>query len=98
MTTGYWLQIPCRFPNLCISGCPGTHSVDQADLELNDPPASASQGLGLKVCPPLPLHVALYILSKKHDIPLFEQLQKHFKKWTIYRKNCIAYMKGRIAF
>jgi hypothetical protein len=29
-------------------GCPGTHSVDQAGLELRKPPASASQVLGLK--------------------------------------------------
>jgi hypothetical protein len=29
-------------------GCPGTHSVDQAGLELRNPPASASQVLGLK--------------------------------------------------
>jgi hypothetical protein len=26
-------------------GCPGTHSVDQAGLELRNPPASASQVL-----------------------------------------------------
>ena len=31
-------------------GCPGTHFVDQASLELRNPPASASQVLGLKVC------------------------------------------------
>ena len=36
--------------SLCSPGCPGTHSVDQAGLELRDPPASASQVLGLKVC------------------------------------------------
>jgi hypothetical protein len=36
--------------SLCSSGCPGTHSVDQADLELRNPPASASQVLGLKAC------------------------------------------------
>jgi hypothetical protein len=30
--------------------CPGTHSVDQAGLKLRNPPASASQVLGLKVC------------------------------------------------
>jgi hypothetical protein len=30
--------------------CPGTHSVDQAGLELRNPSASASQVLGLKVC------------------------------------------------
>jgi hypothetical protein len=36
--------------SLCSSGCPGTHSVDQAGLELRNPPASASQVLGLKAC------------------------------------------------
>jgi hypothetical protein len=40
--------------SLCSPGCPGTHSVDQAGLELRDPPASASQVLGLKVCASLP--------------------------------------------
>jgi hypothetical protein len=32
----------------------GTHSVDQAELKLRDPSASASASgaLGLKVCPP----------------------------------------------
>jgi hypothetical protein len=36
--------------SLWSPGCPGTHSVDQAGLELRDPPASASQVLGLKEC------------------------------------------------
>jgi hypothetical protein len=36
---------------LCSPVCPETHSVDQADLELRNPPASASQVLGLKVYP-----------------------------------------------
>jgi hypothetical protein len=36
--------------SLCTPGCPGTHSVDQADLELRNLPASASQVLGLKAC------------------------------------------------
>ena len=36
--------------SLCIPGCPGTHSVDQAGLELRDLPASASQVLGLQAC------------------------------------------------
>jgi hypothetical protein len=31
-------------------GCPGTHSVDQAGLELRNLPASAFQVLGLKAC------------------------------------------------
>ena len=34
--------------SLCSPGCPGTHFVDQTDLELRNPPASASQVLGLK--------------------------------------------------
>jgi hypothetical protein len=36
--------------SLCSPGCPGTHLVDQAGLEFRNPPASASQVLGLKVC------------------------------------------------
>jgi hypothetical protein len=35
-------------------GCPGTHFVDQAGLELRNPPASASRGLGLKACAATP--------------------------------------------
>ena len=33
--------------SLCSPGCPGTHSIHQAGLELRNPPASASQLLGL---------------------------------------------------
>jgi hypothetical protein len=36
--------------SLCSPGCPGTHSVDQAGLELRNLPASVSRVLGLKVC------------------------------------------------
>jgi hypothetical protein len=38
--------------SLYSSGCPGTHSVDQAFLKLRNLPAfaSASQVLGLKAC------------------------------------------------
>ena len=36
--------------SLCSPGCPGTHSVDQAGLELRDLCAPASQVLGLNVC------------------------------------------------
>jgi hypothetical protein len=39
---------------LCSLGCPGTHFVDQAGLELRNPPVSASQVLGLKRAPPPP--------------------------------------------
>ena len=40
--------------SLCSPGCPGTHSVDQAGLELRNLPASASQVLGSKVCATMP--------------------------------------------
>ena len=36
--------------SLCSPGCPGTHFVDQANLELRNLPASASRVLGLKAC------------------------------------------------
>jgi hypothetical protein len=42
-------------------GCPGTHSVDQAGLELRNLPASASQVLGLKACATTPGLACLFI-------------------------------------
>jgi hypothetical protein len=39
---------------VCSPGCPGIHSIDQAGLELRNPPTSASQVLGLKVCTTTP--------------------------------------------
>ena len=36
--------------SLCSPSCPGTHSIDQAGLELRNSPASASPVLGLKAC------------------------------------------------
>jgi hypothetical protein len=41
----FWDRVSLYSP-----GCPGTHFVDQAGLELRNPPASDSQVLGLKVC------------------------------------------------
>jgi hypothetical protein len=38
--------------SLCSSGSPGTHFVDQAGLELRNPPASRM--LGLKACATMP--------------------------------------------
>jgi hypothetical protein len=40
--------------SLYSPGYPGTHSVDQAGLELRNPPASAFQVLGLKACTTMP--------------------------------------------
>jgi hypothetical protein len=40
--------------SLCSPGCPGTHFVDQAGLELRNPPASASRVLGSKACATTP--------------------------------------------
>jgi hypothetical protein len=37
-----------------LYSCPGTHFVDQAGLELRNPPASASQVLGLRPALRLP--------------------------------------------
>jgi hypothetical protein len=49
---------------LCIDspGCPGTHFVDQAGLELRNPPASASRVLGLKACATMPSFFVFVLL------------------------------------
>ena len=44
----FFLVFETGFLCVALAGCPGTHSVDQAGLELRNPPASASQVLGLK--------------------------------------------------
>jgi hypothetical protein len=40
--------------SLYSPGCPGAHFVNQAGLELRNPPASASRVLGLKACATTP--------------------------------------------
>jgi hypothetical protein len=56
--------------SLYSPGYPGTHFVDQVSLELRNPPASASQVLGLKACTttawPLCLKVAKLSLQTLH--------------------------------
>jgi hypothetical protein len=58
--------------SLCSPGCPGTHFVDQVGLELRNPPASASQVLGLKACATTPGHIFFsynlnsYLYSPEH--------------------------------
>jgi hypothetical protein len=54
--------------SLCSPGSPGTHSVDQAGLELRNPPASASRVLGLKVCATTPGTPLIFEVS----LPLFK--------------------------
>jgi hypothetical protein len=46
--------------SLCSPGCPGTHFVDQAGLELRNSPASASRVLGLKACATMPNSVFVF--------------------------------------
>ena len=73
-----------------FSGCPETHSVDQARLKLTDPPASASWVLGLNHEPPPPswvYHSFLHFLnlgsvSSLHLVPRKE----HFFLPEIHQK------------
>jgi hypothetical protein len=54
----FFLHLPCLFfqdrVSLYSPGCPGTHFVDQAGLELRNLPATVSQVLGLKACVTMP--------------------------------------------
>jgi hypothetical protein len=50
--------------SLYSPGCPGTHFVDQAGLELRNPPASASRVLGLKACATTPGSVPPFNTSR----------------------------------
>jgi hypothetical protein len=57
--------------SLCSPGYPGTHSVDQAGPEIRNPPASASQVLGLKACATTAWLASLFIFkTESHYIAL----------------------------
>ncbi|GAB1287602.1 60S ribosomal export protein NMD3 [Apodemus speciosus] len=61
---------------LCSPDCPGTHSGDQAGLELRNPPSSASQVLGLKACATTAWNgLDFYYSSKQHAQKMVEFLQ-----------------------
>jgi hypothetical protein len=49
--------------SLYSPGCPGTHFVDQADLELRNLPVSASLMLGLKACATTPGSMGFFFFS-----------------------------------
>ena len=52
---------------LCSPGYPGTHSVDQAGLELRNLPVSASQVLGLRACATTAQHAWVYFKNVSHS-------------------------------
>jgi hypothetical protein len=52
--------------SLCSPGCPGTHFVDQAGLELRNPPASASLVPELKACSTTPGALILLKANLRH--------------------------------
>jgi hypothetical protein len=61
--------------SLCSPGSPGTYSVDQAGLKLRNPPASASQVLGLKMCTTTARLYYIYITICIHiHIPLYTHI------------------------
>jgi hypothetical protein len=76
--------------SLCSPGCPGTHSVDQAGLELRNPPASASRVLGLKVSPPRPAD------SKHSNVTTLASLHKveGLESWTCWARGTAQRVKA----
>lgn len=63
---------------LCSPCYPGTLSVDQAGLELRDPPVSASHVLGLKACA---ITVQLMIVLIFTDLCCLEQ-RSYLPQWV----------------
>ena len=57
----FFKEFNCYF--LYSPGCPGTHFVDQAGLELRNLPASASRVLGLKVCATTAISSRIYSIE-----------------------------------
>jgi hypothetical protein len=82
--------------SLCSPGCPGAHFVDQAGLELRNPPASASQVLGLKACATTPGDYSLFkksTLTKKPNKQTKTKQKKKTKKLGNKKGNKTKYSK-----
>jgi hypothetical protein len=67
--------------SVALAVCPGTHFVDQAGLELRNPPASASRVLGLKACSTTPGSLLSLKHNQRHLIPTWLL----FLSWVIIR-------------
>jgi hypothetical protein len=111
-SVGWWLLFcflflflfVCLFQDrvsLCSPGCPETHFVDHAGLELRNLPASASWVLGLKACAMMP---GYYFDSEcfltKISI-LFTDLSMHSYMTTytnILMTHCIASLFGKVLY
>ncbi|GAB1293888.1 Centrosomal protein of 295 kDa [Apodemus speciosus] len=73
----------------CSPGCPGTHSVDQAGLELRNLPASASQSAGIK---------GMRCRRRRHrnQERLMEELKQLQKEDLARRKQTVAQMPPQL--
>ena len=60
--------------SLCNPRCPGTHSVDQAGIELRNVTASATQVLGLKACATTPGWKVIFVSVYSVQIKLLNNL------------------------
>jgi hypothetical protein len=58
--------------SLYSPGCPGTHFVDQAGLELRHLPASASRVLGLKVCATMHGDHFFFFKQQTYKLPIYK--------------------------
>jgi hypothetical protein len=74
--------------SLYSSGCPGTHSVDQAVLELRNPPTSASQVLGLKVWATTPGYCSLLCLAVFTTMPSCGKILINMSHFTYSKSLC----------
>jgi hypothetical protein len=74
--------------SLYSPGCPETHCVDQAVLELRNLPASASRVLGLKACAFMPgfklVHILLCLLNGCIRSPLRVGLLSDIGCWSFF--------------
>jgi hypothetical protein len=74
--------------SLCSPFCPGTPYVDQADLELRDPPASASAGIkGMDNHCPASLFLLCYDLPRDGLQGIFKDILEKKKTYSEFLKN-----------
>jgi hypothetical protein len=96
--------------SLCSPAFPGTHSEDQAGLELRNLPASASQLLGLKMCATTAWLCLLYLYPSasyiqdkfcvedfvvgRHPLPPLEVLKREWVNNSYVGKYVFCFLRG----
>jgi hypothetical protein len=100
----FWDRVSLYSP-----GCPGTHFVDQAGLELRNLPASAFWVQGLKACATTVWHVQWYFADMNVCVRMMNPLERELQTvvschvnagnwtWVLWKRSQSSYLLSHLS-